>query len=262
VLGKRRAEAAGRRQTEAGGVAPKDGDVVPVAGGQESGGEVARKLLRDDVVLVVCLAEAKRQWIAGTTARPSGGESSSSPAPWSGQSNAGEQNWVGLRASVGRDGAARALDRGWEAAAVAVDGEQELRWGSSEVGSSGERKVVEMQACDGQSEFIGSSWMCFRSRRGHSAREQLLASRRHAWSLGRRRRDVEKRGEGQRGVGSGGAGAGAARGTEESGAGAAGARHMAGKGGGSRARAEQRRGTGGRRRGTYLQFPKSAGTPL
>jgi hypothetical protein len=149
VLGKRRAEVAGRRQTEAGGGAPKDGDVVPVAGGQESGGEVARKLVHDDVVLVVCLAEAKRQWIAGTTARPSGGGSSSSPALWSARSNAGERNWAGLRASVGHGGAARALHRGWEAVAAAVDGEQELRQGSSELGSSGERKVVEMQACDG-----------------------------------------------------------------------------------------------------------------
>jgi hypothetical protein len=44
-----------------------------VAGVQESGGEVARKLPRDDVVLVVCLVGAKRRWSAGTTARPSGG---------------------------------------------------------------------------------------------------------------------------------------------------------------------------------------------
>jgi hypothetical protein len=50
---------------------------------------VARQLLRDDVVLVVCLAGAKRLWIDGTTARPSGGGSSSSPALWSGQSSMG-----------------------------------------------------------------------------------------------------------------------------------------------------------------------------
>jgi hypothetical protein len=42
MLGKRRAEAAGRRRTETGGGAPRDGDNVPVAGGQESGEEVAR----------------------------------------------------------------------------------------------------------------------------------------------------------------------------------------------------------------------------
>jgi hypothetical protein len=84
VLGKRGTEAAYRRRTGAGGGAPRDVDGVPVAGGQESGGEVARKLSRDDVVLMVCLVGARRQWIAGTTARPSGGGSSSSPVMWSG----------------------------------------------------------------------------------------------------------------------------------------------------------------------------------
>jgi hypothetical protein len=34
---------------------------------------VARKLPRDDVVLVVCLAGAERRRGVGTTARPSGG---------------------------------------------------------------------------------------------------------------------------------------------------------------------------------------------
>jgi hypothetical protein len=96
VLGKRRAEMAGRRRTEMGGGGPRDVNGVPVAGGQESGREVAGKLLRDDVVLVVCLAGVKRRWIDGTTARPSGGGSSSSPALWSGRSSAGERNWAGL----------------------------------------------------------------------------------------------------------------------------------------------------------------------
>jgi hypothetical protein len=80
VSGKRGTVAAYRRRTEAGGGAPRDVDGVPVAGGQESGGGVARKLPRDDVVLMVGLAGARGQWIAGTTARPSGGGSSSSPA--------------------------------------------------------------------------------------------------------------------------------------------------------------------------------------
>jgi hypothetical protein len=61
VLGKRKAEAAHQRRTEAGGGAPRDVDGVLVAGGQESGGKVAGKLLRDDVVLVVCLAGVKKQ---------------------------------------------------------------------------------------------------------------------------------------------------------------------------------------------------------
>jgi hypothetical protein len=79
VLWKRRAKAAGRRRTETDGGGPRDGNVVPVAEGQESGSEVAGKLLHDDVVLVVCLARVKRRWIDGTTARPSGSGSSSSP---------------------------------------------------------------------------------------------------------------------------------------------------------------------------------------
>jgi hypothetical protein len=69
---------------------------IPVAGGQEGGGGVARKLPRDDVVLMVGLAGARGQWITGTTARPSGGGSSSSSALWSGQSSTGDRNWVGL----------------------------------------------------------------------------------------------------------------------------------------------------------------------
>jgi hypothetical protein len=60
VLWKRRAEAEVRWRTETGGGGPRDVNGVPVAGGQESSGEVAGKLLRDDVVLVVCLARVKR----------------------------------------------------------------------------------------------------------------------------------------------------------------------------------------------------------
>jgi hypothetical protein len=80
VLGKRRAEAAYRRQTRAGGRGPRDVIGVSVTGVPEGGGKVARELPRDDVVLMVCLAGAKRRWIDGTTARPSGSGSSSSLA--------------------------------------------------------------------------------------------------------------------------------------------------------------------------------------
>jgi hypothetical protein len=96
VLGKRGTEAACRWRIGARCGAPRGSDGVPVAGGQEGGGEVARKLPRGDVVLVVCLAGAKRQWVIATTARPSGGESLSSPARWSDRSSAGERNWAGL----------------------------------------------------------------------------------------------------------------------------------------------------------------------
>jgi hypothetical protein len=80
VLGKRGTEAAGRRRTKVGSGAQRDGDGVLVAGVPEGGREVARELVRDDVVLMVHLAGAKRWWIDGMTARPSGGGSSSSPA--------------------------------------------------------------------------------------------------------------------------------------------------------------------------------------
>jgi hypothetical protein len=47
----------GEEKSRGGGsTANRGGDGIPVAGGQESGGEVARKLPRDDVVLMVCLA--------------------------------------------------------------------------------------------------------------------------------------------------------------------------------------------------------------
>jgi hypothetical protein len=64
---------ASRRRTGAGGGALRGGDGVSVAEGQEGGGEVARKLPRGDVVLVVCLAGAERRWNIGTTVRSSGG---------------------------------------------------------------------------------------------------------------------------------------------------------------------------------------------
>jgi hypothetical protein len=143
---------------------------------------------------------------------------------------------------VGRGGAGRALDWGWEAAEATVDGKPGLRRRSGEVGCSGKRKAVEMHVCERKSESVGSSRTYFKSRKRHGGRELLLASRRHAWRLGRRRRDVEQRGEGQRRVGSGSAAARTARGAEGSGAGATGARHMAGEGGGSRARAETKQG--------------------
>jgi hypothetical protein len=59
-LGKKGTETAYRRRTGADGGALRGGDGVPVAGGQEGSGEVARKLPQGDVVLVVCLAGAKR----------------------------------------------------------------------------------------------------------------------------------------------------------------------------------------------------------
>jgi hypothetical protein len=93
---------------------------------------------------------------------------------------------------VGHGGAAGALDRGWEAVAPAVDGELRQRRGPGEVWSSGKRKTVEMHVCERKSESVGSSKMYFKLRKRHGGREVLLASRLHAWRLGRRRRDVEQ----------------------------------------------------------------------
>jgi hypothetical protein len=71
---------------------------------------------------------------------------------------------------VGRGGALGALDRGWEVAVAAVDGEQGLRRGSDEVWCSGEEMAVEMQTCESKRECVGSSRTCSgsRKRRGHA----------------------------------------------------------------------------------------------
>jgi hypothetical protein len=68
---------------------------------------------------------------------------------------------------VGCCGATRALDRGCEAAAAAVDGEPRLRQGSGEVESSGRRKVGKMGVCKCKSEFTRSSRTCFKLRKRH-----------------------------------------------------------------------------------------------
>jgi hypothetical protein len=144
---------------------------------------------------------------------------------------------------VGGRGAAGALDRGWEAAEVAVNGEQELWRSSGGASRSGRRKAVQMWVRECKRECTGSSGMCFKSRRGHSERGQVLASsavRVSARALAAR---------------NGGAGRGPARsgerrarcwdGTwrEEGRRGAAGARHMAGESSGDTG-AEQSRGGG------------------
>jgi hypothetical protein len=93
---------------------------------------------------------------------------------------------------VGCGGATGALTRGWEAA---DDGGQELRRSSGEAWRSERRKRSRMGVRECKSESVGSSGMCFKSRRRHGEREQVRASRRRAWRLGRRRRDVVRGGE-------------------------------------------------------------------
>jgi hypothetical protein len=151
---------------------------------------------------------------------------------------------------VGRGGALGALDRGWEVAAAASTASRSCGGGPARCGAR-ERKCQWKCRCV---KARGSAWEALGCARGSDEgvvmQEQELASRRESWRLGRRWRDVERRGESQRGVGSGGAGAGAARGARKGGTGAAGARHMAGEGGGVGQRRKQRRRTRGRRRGT------------
>jgi hypothetical protein len=57
----------------AGAAGSEDGGGVLVAGVPESDGEVARKLLREDVVLMVSLLRAERWRNIGTAASRSGG---------------------------------------------------------------------------------------------------------------------------------------------------------------------------------------------
>jgi hypothetical protein len=64
----------GSTKNRAGAVRSRGGGGVPAAGVQECGEEVARKLPRVDVVLVVSSMRAKRGRSGGTTVRPSGGD--------------------------------------------------------------------------------------------------------------------------------------------------------------------------------------------
>jgi hypothetical protein len=63
----------GSTQNRAGAARSRGGGGIPAARVQEGSKEVARKLPRIDVVLVVSSVRAKRGRSSGTTARPSGG---------------------------------------------------------------------------------------------------------------------------------------------------------------------------------------------
>jgi hypothetical protein len=109
-------------------------DGVPVARVPESGNKVVIELPRDDVVPTGCLAGARRWWIGGSTARPSGSGVRSSSALRSGCFGAPERDWMGWGAPVGDGDAICALDQGWGAAVGAADGEPKPRRRSGEVG--------------------------------------------------------------------------------------------------------------------------------
>jgi hypothetical protein len=64
--------AAYRRLSRGGGRAPREVDGVPVVRVPDGGGGVDKKLLRDDVVLVVLLVGVEGLCSVGSTARPRG----------------------------------------------------------------------------------------------------------------------------------------------------------------------------------------------
>jgi hypothetical protein len=77
---------------------------------------------------------------------------------------------------VGGSSATEALDQGWEAAEAAVNGEQEIRRSSGKASRTGRRRRSRMGMHECKSESLGSSGMCFKSKRRHGEREQVLAS--------------------------------------------------------------------------------------
>jgi hypothetical protein len=164
---------------------------------------------------------------------------------------------------VGRGGALGALDRGWEAAAAAVDGEQKLRRRSGEVESSGKERGEQNGRVQVQEQV-------------HEELQVVLGVQKKARSRGS---SCWQPAGGVASRGDGGAmwrcreGSSAVWGTAARPLG----RHVAqrraardsrctahGRRRRQRSGAEntERERTGGRRRGTDLLFSKSAGTPL
>jgi hypothetical protein len=137
-------------------------DGVPVAWVPKGSGEVVEKLLRDDVVLTGCSAGARRWWISGSTAKPSGGGARSSSALRSGCSGARGRVWMGWGAPAGDWDAVCALDREWGAAVRAVDGEAEraANWSSSAL--RGTTLGCKKMKLDGSMSYRESRW-CSRS---------------------------------------------------------------------------------------------------
>jgi hypothetical protein len=148
---------------------------------------------------------------------------------------------------VGCGGATGALNRGWQVAEAADDGGQELQRSSGKAWRSERRKRSRMGVRECKSESVGSSGMCFKSRRRHGERELLLASRRARGTRGDG--GATWSGEKRASVGrvSGGRGAGGGTWRE----------------GGGQAQRETERGRGWRLKiGTCVQFFKNVGTPL
>jgi hypothetical protein len=164
---------------------------------------------------------------------------------------------------VSGGGATGALDRGWETVEAADDGEQELRRSSVGASCSGRRKAVEMQVRECKSEFVESSGMCFRSRRGHGHAEIAAGNRRGAWHA----RVVAARRGGAR-IGPAEAGKQQARVLEgtwhevERREGSWSSRKRPARAAGSGAKKNRERRGWRLKTGTCLQISKNAGTPL
>jgi hypothetical protein len=164
---------------------------------------------------------------------------------------------------VGGGDAAGVLDRGWETAEAADDGEQELRRSSGGASCSGRRKAVEIQVREYKSEFVESSGTRFKSRRKHSKPEQVLASSAAcvAAQPTAARRGGARRGPAEAGKRRARCWSGTWRGQERRGGSWAREKWPARAAGSG---AEKNRETRGWRLkvGTCLQISKNAGTPL
>jgi hypothetical protein len=114
----------GSMEDRAGAARSRDGGGVPVARVQEGDEEVARKLPRVDVVLVVSSVRAKRERSGGMTVTEQR-RWTGRPAYHSGGVSASGWRRTGREALVGCSGAGGAQGCGCGVAEVADDGEQD-----------------------------------------------------------------------------------------------------------------------------------------
>jgi hypothetical protein len=127
----------GSTESRGGAARSQGGGGIPVAGLQEGGEEVARKLPRVDVVLVVSSVRAKRGRSSGTMVTPNGdGEEDRRRGILGGVSTRGWRR-TGYGASVGCGNARKTSGCGRGAVELAIGGEQRVRRWS---GGSAERR--------------------------------------------------------------------------------------------------------------------------
>jgi hypothetical protein len=117
----------GSTENRAGAARSRGGGGVPAARVQEGGDEVARKLPRIDVVLVVSLVRAKKGRSGGTTATPNGGGEENRRRGVLGGVSAKGWRRTSYGASVGCGGAREAPGCGRGAAELANGSKQRVR---------------------------------------------------------------------------------------------------------------------------------------